>query len=220
MTTRVVLADDQPLVRAGFRMILEAEDDIDVAGEAGDGEEAVAVTRQLQPDVVLMDIQMPKVDGLEATRRIAQDASTDSRILILTTFERDDYVFEALRAGASGFMLKNAAPEDLVRAVRVVATGDALLDPAITRRVIQDYAQRAAPRKNDARLARLTERELQVLRLLATGKSNAELAAHLYLGEGTVKTHVSHLLGKLGLRDRVQAVVFAYETGLVEPGEA
>ena len=220
MTARIVLADDQPLVRAGFRMILEAEDDIDVAGEASDGEEAVAVTRQLQPDVVLMDIQMPKVDGLEATRRIAQDASTDSRILILTTFERDDYVFEALRAGASGFMLKNAAPEDLVRAVRVVATGDALLDPAITRRVIQDYAQRAAPRKDHARLARLTEREREVLRLLATGKSNAELAAHLYLGEGTVKTHVSHLLGKLGLRDRVQAVVFAYETGLVEPGEA
>lgn len=220
MTARVVLADDQPLVRAGFRMILEAEDDIDVAGEASDGEEAVAVTRQLQPDVVLMDIQMPKVDGLEATRRIAQDASTDSRILILTTFERDDYVFEALRAGASGFMLKNAAPEDLVRAVRVVATGDALLDPAITRRVIVDYAQRAAPRKDHGRLARLTEREREVLRLLATGKSNAELAAHLYLGEGTVKTHVSHLLGKLGLRDRVQAVVFAYETGLVEPGEA
>ena len=220
MTARVVLADDQPLVRAGFRMILEAEDDIDVVGEASDGEEAVAVTRQLQPDVVLMDIQMPKVDGLEATRRIAQDASTDSRILILTTFERDDYVFEALRAGASGFMLKNAAPEDLVRAVRVVATGDALLDPAITRRVIEDYAQRAAPRKDHARLARLTEREREVLRLLATGKSNAELAAHLYLGEGTVKTHVSHLLGKLGLRDRVQAVVFAYETGLVEPGEA
>jgi DNA-binding NarL/FixJ family response regulator len=220
VTARIVLADDQPLVRAGFRMILEAEDDIDVAGEAGDGEEAVAVTRQLHPDVVLMDIQMPKVDGLEATRRIAQDASTDSRILILTTFERDDYVFEALRAGASGFMLKNAAPEDLVRAVRVVATGDALLDPAITRRVIQDYAQRAAPRKDHARLARLTEREREVLRLLATGKSNAELAAHLYLGEGTVKTHVSHVLGKLGLRDRVQAVVFAYETGLVEPGEA
>jgi DNA-binding NarL/FixJ family response regulator len=220
VTARIVLADDQPLVRAGFRMILEAEDDIDVAGEASDGEEAVAVTRQLQPDVVLMDIQMPKVDGLEATRRIAQDASTDSRILILTTFERDDYVFEALRAGASGFMLKNAAPEDLVRAVRVVATGDALLDPAITRRVIEDYAQRAAPRKDHARLARLTEREREVLRLLATGKSNAELAAHLYLGEGTVKTHVSHVLGKLGLRDRVQAVVFAYETGLVEPGEA
>lgn len=220
MTARIVLADDQPLVRAGFRMILEAEDDIDVAGEASDGEEAVAVTRQLQPDVVLMDIQMPKVDGLEATRRIAQDASTDSRILILTTFERDDYVFEALRAGASGFMLKNAAPEDLVRAVRVVATGDALLDPAITRRVIEDYAQRAAPRKDHGRLARLTEREREVLRLLATGKSNAELAAHLYLGEGTVKTHVSHVLGKLGLRDRVQAVVFAYETGLVEPGEA
>ena len=220
MTARIVLADDQPLVRAGFRMILEAEDDIDVTGEASDGEEAVAVTRQLRPDVVLMDIQMPKVDGLEATRRIAQDASTDSRILILTTFERDDYIFEALRAGASGFMLKNAAPEDLVRAVRVVATGDALLDPAITRRVIEDYAQRAAPRKDHARLGRLTEREREVLRLLATGKSNAELAAHLYLGEGTVKTHVSHVLGKLGLRDRVQAVVFAYETGLVQPGEA
>jgi DNA-binding NarL/FixJ family response regulator len=218
VTARVVLADDQPLVRAGFRMILEAEDDIDVAGEASDGEEAVAVTRQLQPDVVLMDIQMPKVDGLEATRRIAQDASTDSRILILTTFERDDYVFEALRAGASGFMLKNAAPEDLVRAVRVVATGDALLDPAITRRVIQDYAQRAAPRKDHARLARLTEREREVLRLLATGKSNAELAAHLYLGEGTIKTHVSHVLGKLGLRDRVQAVILAYETGMIVPG--
>jgi DNA-binding NarL/FixJ family response regulator len=220
VTARIVLADDQPLVRAGFRMILEAEDDIDVVGEAGNGEEAVAITRQLHPDVVLMDIQMPKLNGLEATRRIAQDANAGSRILILTTFERDDYVFEALRAGASGFMLKNAAPEDLVRAVRVVATGDALLDPAITRRVIEDYAQRAAPRKNDTRLGRLTEREREVLRLLATGKSNAELAAHLYLGEGTVKTHVSHVLGKLGLRDRVQAVVFAYETGLVEPGEA
>ncbi len=218
--TKVVLVDDQPLVRAGFRMILEAEDDIDVAGEAGDGEEAVAVARRLQPDVVLMDVQMPKLDGLEATRRIAHDASIRSRILILTTFERDDYVFEALRAGASGFMLKNAAPEDLVRAVRVVAIGEALLDPSITRRVIEDYAQRAAPRKNDVGLDRLTEREVEVLRLLATGKSNAELAAHLYLGEGTVKTHVSHVLGKLGLRDRVQAVVFAYESGLVERGEA
>jgi DNA-binding NarL/FixJ family response regulator len=220
MTTRVVLADDQPLVRGGFRLILEAEEDLEVVGEATDGEEAVAVARQLQPDVVLMDVQMPKLDGVEATRRIAQDRTIGSRVLILTTFERDDYVFEALRAGASGFMLKNASPEELVRAVRVVAAGEALLSPSITQRVIEAYAQRAAPRKDDAVIEQLTDRELEVLRLLATGKSNAELATHLYLGEGTVKTHVSHVLGKLGLRDRVQAVVFAYESGLVEPGES
>jgi DNA-binding NarL/FixJ family response regulator len=214
------LADDQPLVRGGFRLILEVEEDIEVVGEASDGEAAVAVTRELQPDLVLMDIQMPKVDGLEATRRVAQDAAIRSRVLILTTFEQDDYVFEALRAGASGFLLKNAAPEELVRAVRIVAAGDALLAPSITRRVIADYSRRTAPPKNNARrLDQLTERELEVLRLLATGKSNAELATHLYLGEGTVKTHVSHLLAKLGLRDRVQAVVFAYESGVVEPGE-
>ncbi len=219
MTITTVLADDQPLVRGGFRLILEAEEDIDVVGEANDGEQAVAVTRKMQPDVVLMDVQMPKLNGLEATRRITEDADTRSRVLILTTFEQDDYVFEALRAGASGFMLKNAAPEELVRAVRIVAGGEALLAPSITRRVIAEYAQRAAPRKNDEGLDQLTERELEVLRLLATGKSNAELATHLYLGEGTVKTHVSHLLGKLGLRDRVQAVVFAYESGVVEPGE-
>ena len=158
---------------------------------------------------------MPQLDGLEATRRIANDPNTRSRVLILTTFERDDYVFDALRAGASGFMLKNAAPEDLVRAVRIVAAGEALLAPSITRRVIDDYAQRSPPVKNAA-LDQLTERELEVLRLLATGKSNAELAQQLYLGEGTVKTHVSHVLRKLGLRDRVQAVVFAYEHGLVE----
>ncbi|MDX6398258.1 MAG: hypothetical protein QOJ43_1666 [Gaiellaceae bacterium] len=220
MTLRIVLADDQPLVRAGFRLILESEEDVDVVGEAGDGEEAVAATQRLQPDVVLMDVQMPKLDGLEATRRIAQDKTLRSRVVILTTFERDDYVFEALRAGASGFMLKNAAPEELVRAVRIVADGEALLAPSVTRRVIEDYAQRLPPRKNDTGLDQLTERELEVLRLLATGKSNAELASHLYLGEGTVKTHVSHVLGKLGLRDRVQAVVFAYESGLVEPGES
>ena len=215
MTIRVVLADDQPLVRAGFRLILEAEDDFDIVGEAGDGAEAVAAAQRLQPQVVLMDVQMPKLDGLEATRRIAKDPNTRTRVLILTTFERDDYVFEALRAGASGFMLKNAAPEDLVRAVRIVAAGEALLAPSITRRVIEDYAQRSPPVKN-AGLERLTERELEVLRLLATGKSNAELAQQLYLSEGTVKTHVSHLLGKLGLRDRVQAVVFAYEHGVVD----
>lgn len=159
---------------------------------------------------------MPKLDGLEATRRIAKDPTIHTRVLILTTFERDDYVFEALRAGASGFMLKNAAPEELVRAVRVVAAGEALLAPSITRRVIEDYAQRAAPNKNAPGLDQLTDRELEVLLLLASGKSNAELARHLFLSEGTIKTHISHVLGKLGLRDRVQAVVFAYEHGLIE----
>jgi len=219
MTISVLLADDQPLLRAGFRLILEAEEDIEVVGEAGDGAEAVAATDRLQPQVVLMDVQMPKLDGLEATRRITTDANVRTRVLILTTFERDDYVFEALRAGASGFMLKNAAPEDLVRAVRVVAAGEALLAPSITRRVIEDYAQRSAPNKNPAGLDQLTERELEILHLLATGRSNAEMATQLFLGEGTIKTHVSHVLRKLGLRDRVQAVVFAYESGLVEPGE-
>ena len=219
MTVTIVLADDQPLVRGGFRMILEAEADIRVIGEAGDGEEAVLVTRRVRPDVVLMDVQMPRLDGLEATRRIAEDERIRSSVLMLTTFERDDYIFEALRAGASGFLLKNAAPEELVRAVRIVATGEALLAPSITRRVIEDYATRSAPPRQDAGLEDLTERELEVLRLLATGKSNAELAAQLFLGEGTIKTHISHVLGKLGLRDRVQAVVFAYETGLVKPGQ-
>jgi DNA-binding NarL/FixJ family response regulator len=216
---KVVLADDQPLVRGGFRLILEAEPGVAVVGEAGDGEEAVAAARRLKPDIVLMDVQMPRVDGLEATRRIAQDRALHTRVLILTTFERDDYVFEALRAGASGFMLKNATPEDLIRAVRIVAGGEALLAPSITRRVIEDYASHSSPARRDDRLDDLTERELEVLCLLATGKSNSELAAHLYLGEGTIKTHVSHVLGKLGLRDRVQAVVFAYESGLVEPGQ-
>lgn len=220
MTISVVLADDQAMVRAGLRMILEAEDDLEVVGEASDGEQALAITRRLQPDVVLMDIQMPKMDGLEATRRVGQEAGVRSRVVVLTTFERDDYVFEALRAGASGFLLKNAPPEELVHAVRIVAAGDALLAPSITRRVIAEYAQRPAPPKHNPCLGRLTEREAQVLRLLATGKSNAELATQLYLGEGTIKTHVSHLLAKLGLRDRVQAVVFAYESGLVEPGES
>jgi DNA-binding NarL/FixJ family response regulator len=218
MTISVLLADDQPLVRAGFRLILEAEEDVDVVGEASDGAEAVAETERLQPQIVLMDVQMPKLDGLEATRRITADANVRTRVLILTTFERDDYVFEALHAGASGFMLKNAAHEDLVRAVRVVAAGEALLAPSITRRVIEDYAQRSAPKKNAAALEQLTERELEVLRLLATGRSNAEMATQLFLGEGTIKTHVSHVLRKLGLRDRVQAVVFAYESGLIEPG--
>jgi DNA-binding NarL/FixJ family response regulator len=220
VTISVLLADDQDLVRTGFRLILEAEDDLQVVGEAGDGEQAIAAVRRRQPDVVLMDIQMPRLDGIAATRRIAEDAGVRTRVVILTTFEQDDYVFEALRAGASGFLLKNAPPEQLVQAVRTVAAGDALLAPAITRRVIQDYAQRSAPRTSDARIELLTERELEVLRLLATGKSNAELAAQLFLGEGTIKTHVSHVLAKLGLRDRVQAVVFAYENGLVRAGGA
>jgi DNA-binding NarL/FixJ family response regulator len=219
VTVTIVLADDQPLVRGGFRMILEAEEDMQVTGEAGDGEEAVIVTQRVQPDVVLMDVQMPTLDGLEATRRITKDPRIRSSVLMLTTFERDDYIFEALRAGASGFLLKNAAPEELIQAVRIVAAGEALLAPSITRRVIEDYAARSAPPRHNAGLDDLTERELEVLRLLATGKSNAELAAQLYLGEGTVKTHISHVLGKLGLRDRVQAVVFAYETGLVKPGQ-
>jgi DNA-binding NarL/FixJ family response regulator len=218
MTISVVLVDDQALVRTGFAMILDAQPDIEVIGEASDGAQAVATTRQLRPDVVLMDVQMPKMDGLEATGRIVQHPDIESRVVILTTFERDDYVFEALRAGASGFLLKNAPSEELVHAVRVVAAGDALLTPAVTRRVIEGYARRPGPRRDTAELSRLTQRETQVLQLLATGKSNAELAAQLYLGEGTIKSHVSSVLTKLGLRDRVQAVVFAYESGLVEPG--
>ena len=220
MTISVVLADDQAMVRAGFRLIIEAEDDLEIGGEASDGEEAIEAARRLDPDVVLMDIQMPKLDGIGATKRIAGDPDIRSRVVILTTFEQDDYVFEALRAGASGFLLKNAPPEQLVEAVRTVAAGDALLSPAVTRRVIEDYAQRTVARNNDAGLDSLTERELEVLRLLATGKSNAELAQELFLGEGTIKTHVSSLLAKLGLRDRVQAVVFAYESGLISPGHS
>jgi DNA-binding NarL/FixJ family response regulator len=218
VTISVLLVDDQAMVRAGFRMILEAEDDIVVVGEASDGDQGVVAARQHRPDVVLMDVQMPRMDGLEATSRIVGEPGLGSRVVILTTFERDDYVFEALRAGASGFLLKNAPPEDLVHAVRVVAAGDALLAPSVTRRVIEEYARRPAPRSNGADLHRLTEREREVLSLLATGKSNSELAAHLYLGEGTIKTHVSNVLTKLGLRDRMQAVVFAYESGLIEPG--
>lgn len=218
MTISVLLVDDQAMVRAGFRMILEAEDDIVVVGEASDGDQGVVAARQLRPDVVLMDVQMPRMDGLEATGRIVAEPDLASRVVILTTFERDDYVFEALRAGASGFLLKNAPPEDLVHAVRVVAAGEALLAPSVTRRVIEEYARRPVPRTDDRELHRLTEREREVLTLLATGKSNSELAAHLYLGEGTIKTHVSNVLTKLGLRDRMQAVVFAYESGLIEPG--
>jgi len=219
VSVRVVIADDQAMVRAGFALILDAEDDIDVVGEANDGDDAVALARATRPDVVLMDVQMPKLDGIAATRAIVGEEGAESRVLILTTFERDDYVFEALRAGASGFLLKNSPPEELVRAVHVVAGGDALLAPAVTRRVIEGYAKFTRRPPEDPLLGSLTERETEVLRALAVGRTNSEIARDLGVGEGTVKTHVSHVLGKLGLRDRVQAVVFAYESGLVLPGQ-
>jgi DNA-binding NarL/FixJ family response regulator len=219
VTVRVVLVDDQALIRTGFKMILEAEDDIEVVGEAADGERGVATTRQLRPDVVLMDVQMPTVNGLQATARIVADSSVSSRIIILTTFERDDYIFDALRAGASGFLLKNSPSEELVHAVRVVAGGEALLAPSVTRKVIEEFTARPVHRSNQAQLGRLTDRETEIIKLLATGKSNSELAACLFVGEGTIKTHVSNVLTKLGLRDRMQAVIFAYESGLVERGQ-
>jgi DNA-binding NarL/FixJ family response regulator len=217
MTITVVLADDQALVRRGFRLILEAEPDLQVVAEAADGQQAIDAVGRHRPAVVLMDIQMPGLDGLEATRRILTQEHNTTRVLILTTFERDDYVFQALQIGASGFLLKTAPPEDLVTAVRVVAGGEALLSPSVTRRVIQEFASsyRHVPRSAD--LDRLTQRELEVLRLLAEGLSNAEIAARLYLSEATVKTHTSNVLAKLGLRDRVQAVIFAYRQRLIEP---
>ena len=226
MTVRVLLVDDHDLVRTGFRTILESEPGIEVVGEARDGAEAVAQSVALRPDVICMDVQMPGIDGLEATRRIV--AETDARsgphpgVLVLTTFDRDDYLFAALDAGASGFLLKNASPEKLVEAVLVVARGEALLAPDVTRRVIEraTEAREAAPLSPDARIADLTERETEVLRLLARGLSNAEIARELWLGEATVKTHVSKVLLKLGLRDRVHAVVFAYENGVATPGDA
>ncbi|HWT23418.1 MAG TPA: response regulator transcription factor [Solirubrobacteraceae bacterium] len=218
MSTRVLLADDESLVRTGFRMILESEPDIDVVGEAANGEQAAAAAARLRPDVVLMDIRMPDEDGLQATRRITGNPDVACRVVILTTFERDDYVFEALQSGASGFLLKNAPPEELVRAVRVVAAGDALLAPSVTRRIVEQFARRPLRPDLGAQLETLTQREREVLVLLARGKSNAEVAAELFVSEGTVKTHVSSVLSKLGLRDRVQAVVLAYESGLVTPG--
>lgn len=230
-TIRVLLVDDHAVMRAGFRMILEAERDITVVGEAASGLQALTAASELRPDVICMDVQMPDMDGLEATRRIVADGTLQSAIVVVTTFDRDDYLFQALEAGASGFLLKNAGPEQLVEAVRVAAAGDALLAPAVTRRVIERFAASpsspapavATPRAADdgaaeaaatAELSLLTERERDVLRLLADARSNAEIAAELYIGEATVKTHVSNVLQKLGVRDRVAAVVYAHRHGL------
>jgi DNA-binding NarL/FixJ family response regulator len=215
---RVLIADDQALVRAGFRMILDSEDDIEIVAEAGDGREAMQLCDRYTVDVVLMDIRMPELDGIEATRQLNERGSA-TRVLMLTTFDLDEYVYEALRAGASGFLLKDAPPEQLVSAIRVVAAGESLLAPSITKRVIEEYTRRPPPRDGSPpELAELTTRELEVLSLIAQGRSNAEIARELFLGETTVKTHVARILQKLGLRDRVQAVVKAYETGLVTPG--
>ena len=217
---RVVLADDQALVRGGFRALLDAQDDLEVVGEAGDGAAAVALALELRPDVVLMDVRMPVVDGIEGARRVLA-ASPQTKVVILTTFGEDEYLEGALRAGVSGFLLKVSPPEQLIEAVRAVAAGGGLLDPSVTLRVIESFAAAPPGRvQRSALLDTLTAREKDVLALLARGLSNAEIAADLYLGEATVKTHVSSLLMKLGLRDRVQAVVAAYETGLVRPGEA
>ena len=216
---RVVVADDQALVRTGFRMILTAGG-VDVVGEASTGTEAIEAVRRTLPDVVLMDVRMPEMDGIEATRRILAGTGNVPRIIMLTTFDLDQYVYAALTVGASGFLLKDVTPEHLVAAVRMVRAGDALLAPAITRRLVQRFARRDAEAVTLHRdLATLTPREAEVLRLLARGMSNAELAGTLHLSEATVKTHVARILGKLGLRDRAQAVVVAYETGLVSPGE-
>jgi DNA-binding NarL/FixJ family response regulator len=221
VSLRILVADDQALVRAGFRKILEADPQIEVVGEAADGFEAVEHTRRLDPDVVLMDIRMPGLDGIAATRELVQERKTGARILVLTTFGLNDYVYEALRAGASGFLLKDVLPEQLLSAVHVIARGDALLDPAITRAVIEDFASKPPVRSElAAKVDELTAREREVFRLVARGLSNAEIAGALFVSEGTVKTHVAHVLLKLGLRDRVQTVIYAYESGLVQPGEA
>jgi DNA-binding NarL/FixJ family response regulator len=220
MTLRMVIADDQALVRGGFRRILEAEKDIEVIAEAADGEEAVAAVRRHRPEMVLMDIRMPRLDGLEATRRILQRGEESCRILILTTFDLDEYVYAALQAGASGFLLKDVSPEQLVAAVRMINMGDALLAPSITRRLVERFARPAADQVGNGDLATLTARELEVFRLLARGSSNSQIASELGVSEETVKTHVARVLFKLELRNRTQAVVMAYECGLVRPGDS
>jgi DNA-binding NarL/FixJ family response regulator len=215
---RVLVVDDQALVRGGFRLILESQPDLEVVGEAENGAQALTRARELRPDVVLMDVRMPGMDGLEATRQLLSRGDAP-RVLMLTTFDMDEYVYDALRAGASGFLLKDVRPEQLADAVRVVAAGETLLAPAITRRLVEQHVRRARPgTTTPAALVSLTPRELDVLRLMARGRSNSEIAGELFLSEATVKTHVTRLFGKLGLRDRAQAVVVAYESGLVEPG--
>lgn len=225
MTIKVIIVDDQAMVRAGFAALLAAQSDIDVVGDAADGRQGVALSRSAHPDVVLMDVRMPEMDGLEAARQILdppRGVVHRPKVLMLTTFDVDDYVYEALRAGASGFLLKDAPPADLISAVRVVAAGEALLAPSVTRRLIADFAKRPAPRRRPgtARPGGLTPRETEVLELIARGLSNQEIADRLVLAEQTVKTHVGRVLGKLNLRDRAQAVIFAYESGLVTPGES
>jgi DNA-binding NarL/FixJ family response regulator len=217
---RVLIADDQELVRSGFRMILEAHDGIEVVGEAGDGAAAVDAVNALDPDVVLMDVRMPEIDGVEATRRLTS-AGARARVLVLTTFDADEHVYEALKAGASGFLLKNAPPSQLVAAVRATAAGETHIAPSIVERMVTDFVRRPPPGAGrPAALEQLTDREVEVLKLVARGLTNAEIARTLFLGEATVRTHVSRILGKLGLRDRTQAAVVAYESGLVEPGRA
>jgi DNA-binding NarL/FixJ family response regulator len=216
----VLIADDQALMRAGFRMILEAEPDLEVVGEATTGHEAVVEVARLRPDVVLMDVRMPEMDGIEATRRLL-DGNDDTKVVMLTTFDMDEYVYEALRAGASGFLVKDVPPEQLIAGIRSVASGDALLAPSVTQRLIQEFVRRPPDgiRTPSPELSRLTAREVEVLRMVARGLTNGEIATELFVSETTVKTHVAHLLSKLGVRDRVQAVVFAYESGVVAPGE-
>jgi len=216
---KVVLADDQALVRAGFRALLDAQDDIEVVGEAGNGEEAIRLATQLMPDIVLMDIRMPRVDGLSATRRIAaDDRLANVRVVILTTFGLDEYIFEAIRAGASGFLVKDTEPGELVQAVRVVAGGEALLSPSVTKQLIAEFAARAKEPQTPDSLGELTDREREVVALVAEGLSNEEIAGRLFVSPATAKTHVSRAMGKLGARDRAQLVVIAYESGLVRPG--
>ncbi|MEA2009840.1 MAG: response regulator transcription factor [Actinomycetota bacterium] len=218
--TRILIVDDQALIRSGLRMILDAEPGFSVIGEASDGREGIQMIKRLRPDVVLMDIRMPVMDGIDATRQLVDSGlDPEPRVLILTTFDLDEYVYAAIRAGASGFLLKDAPPDDLIHAIRVVARGEALLAPSVTRRLIEEFASRPEPDAAPEGMDELTEREIEVLQSLAAGLSNAEIATELFVSEATVKTHISHILTKLDLRDRVQAVVVAYESGLVRPGE-